>query len=223
MQVLAEALGRLDATGIGRDDHEVVPVQPELVLQVAREHRQRREMVEREVEVPLDLARVQVDRHDPVRARGRQQVGQELGADRLAREHLLVLPRVAVVRDYGRDPLGGRAFHRVDQDQLLHDRLVHGVGVRLDHEHVGAPHRFLGADVDLARTEPADHAGRDRDAEMFGDLLGQCGMRRAPEQHHPLLGDDLHLSAPPCLSPALRCRVASCRFPPRRHAACGSP
>ena len=67
-------------------------------------------MVEREVEVPLDLPRVQVDRHDPVGAGGREQVGHELGADRLARQPLVVLPRVAVVRDDRGDALAHARF-----------------------------------------------------------------------------------------------------------------
>ena len=68
MQVLAQALGGLDAAGVGRDDDDVLVVQAVLVAQVLREHRQRRQVVEREVEVALDLPRVQVDRDDPVRA-----------------------------------------------------------------------------------------------------------------------------------------------------------
>ena len=68
VEVLAELLGGLDAAGVGRDHDQVVAGKPELVLEVGRDQRQRREVVERHVEVALDLAGVQVDRHDPVGA-----------------------------------------------------------------------------------------------------------------------------------------------------------
>ena len=75
VQVLAQHLGGLDAAGVGRHDHQVVAVQPERVLQVVRQDRQRGQVVERRVEVPLDLPGVQVDRDDAVGA-GRRSAGR---------------------------------------------------------------------------------------------------------------------------------------------------
>ena len=54
-------------------------------------------MVDRAVEEALDLRGVQVDAHEPVGARGLEQVGDEAGGDRLAAAVLLVLPGVAIV------------------------------------------------------------------------------------------------------------------------------
>ena len=83
MEVLAELLRRLDPAGVGRDDDQVVAVQPDLVLEVVREDRQGRQVVEWEVEVPLDLSRVEVDRDHAVGAGGGEEVRDQLGADRL--------------------------------------------------------------------------------------------------------------------------------------------
>ena len=72
----------------------------ELALHVLEEHRHGEQVVDRAVEEALDLRGVQVDRHDPVGARGLEQVGDEAGGDRLAAAALLVL---AGVRVEGRD------------------------------------------------------------------------------------------------------------------------
>src|SRR5512132_2855761 len=192
VQVLAELLGGLDPAGVGSDDHDVVAVQPERVLQVAGQQRERREVVERSVEEPLDLPAVQVDRHDAVRPGGAEQVRDELRADRLAGHGLLVLTGVAVVRHHRGDPLGARALHGVDHDQLFDDRLVHGLVMGLHDEHVGAAYRLLGTEVDLARREASDLPLTDRDAEVVGDLARERRMDGARVEHHPLLGHDLH-------------------------------
>ena len=149
VEILAELLRRLDPAGVGGDHDQVVAGKPELVLQVGGDQRQRGEVVEGTVEVALDLAGVQVDRHDPVGARDPQHVGDQFRADRLARQRLLVLPGVAVVRHDRGDALGARALHRVDDDDLLHDRLVDRLEVRLHDEDVGAADRLIGPEVDL--------------------------------------------------------------------------
>ena len=209
VQVLAELLGGLDATGVGSHDHDVVAVKPEGVLEVVRKQRERGEVVERGVEEALDLSAVQVDRHATVRAGRAEQVGHELRGDRLAGERLLVLPGVAVVRDHGRDALRARALHRVDHDELLDDRLVHGLVVGLHDEHIGAAHRLLRTEVDLARREPADLPLADGDAEVVGDLVRERRVDGARVEHHPLLGHDLHaqrLLVPRRCSASLRSR-----------------
>ena len=85
VEVLAELLRGLDPTGVWSDDHDVVPVQPQLVLQIRREQRQCGQVIEGGVEEPLDLPAVEVDRHDTVGTGRAEHVGDELRADRLAR------------------------------------------------------------------------------------------------------------------------------------------
>ena len=107
-------------------------------------------MIDREVEEPLDLAGVEIDGDDAIGPGSREAVGNQLRGDRLPGQGLLVLPRIAVVRDHCRDALRRRALERIDHDQLLHDRLVHGGPMRLDDVRVGASGALRRSDVDLA-------------------------------------------------------------------------
>ena len=65
-----QPLRHLDPACVRGHHHEVR--QPELGLEVVLQQRQRGEVVERNVEEPLDLSAVQVHRHDPVGAGGGQ-------------------------------------------------------------------------------------------------------------------------------------------------------
>ena len=68
LEPVGETPGELAAARVGRDDHRVAV---DVVLQVLRDHRHRREVVDRVVEEALDLAGVQVDGDDAIRARRR--------------------------------------------------------------------------------------------------------------------------------------------------------
>jgi hypothetical protein len=74
---------------VGRDHHQLALL---VLADVVSQHRQRGQVVDRPVEEALDLAGVQVDGDDPVRTGDIQQVGHQLGGDRLTRAALLVLP-----------------------------------------------------------------------------------------------------------------------------------
>jgi hypothetical protein len=89
---LTEPLGDLDASRVRGHDDDVLLRQAGLVRDVVGDERECRQVIEREVEVPLDLAAVQVDGHHAVRAGDRDEVGEELRGDGLARHLLLVLP-----------------------------------------------------------------------------------------------------------------------------------
>ena len=116
----ANCPGALGEPEVG-DDDAVVELHVE---EVAAEHVDRGELVDRDVEEPLDLALVEVHRQHPVGAGDGDHVGDEAGGDRDARLVLLVGAAVGVVRDHRRDPPGGRPLEGVDHDQELHDRLV---------------------------------------------------------------------------------------------------
>ena len=68
----------------------------------------REEVIDRDVEESLDLAGVQVQRHDPVGARAFEQAGDQLGGDRHAAFHLPVLAPVAVIGQDRGDAFRGR-------------------------------------------------------------------------------------------------------------------
>ena len=97
---LGEGARALDAAGVRRDDGQRVEAR---VADRVEEDRRREEVVDRDVEEALDLGGVQVDAEHAVGARGRDQVGDQLGGDRDARLVLPVLPGVAVVREDRRD------------------------------------------------------------------------------------------------------------------------
>ena len=106
--------------------------------QVIDDHRRREQVIDRDVEEPLDLRLVQIHRQHPIRAGRAQQVGHQLRRDRHARLVLAILPRVAVVRNHRRDPRRRRAAERVDHDAQLDEVLVDRRARRLDDEHVRA-------------------------------------------------------------------------------------
>ena len=85
-------------------------------------------MVHRNIEESLNLRCVQIDQQGPVRTGRTQQIRHQLGRNRHARPVLAVLPCVAVVRHYNRNPAGRCALQRVDHDQQFHQVLIHGVG-----------------------------------------------------------------------------------------------
>src|SRR5262249_13349933 len=78
------------AADVRRDHHELREI--EALLDVAYHHRRRVEVVGRDVEEALDLAGMQVERHDAIGASVRDQVGDELRRDGGARPGFAVLP-----------------------------------------------------------------------------------------------------------------------------------
>ncbi len=121
------------AADIRRDHDQVLQV---FFLEIAHDHRRGVEMIDRDIEKPHQLLRVQIHRQHPVRSRRHDQVGNELGRDRDARLVLAVLAGIPEIRDHRRDPVRTRPPRRVDHDQQLHQMLVRRGGSRLDDEHV---------------------------------------------------------------------------------------
>ena len=203
VQDVGVALGHLDPARVGRHDHQILLAQGP---QVVHQHGHGGEMVDGAVEEALDLARVQVHRHQPLGPGRGEQVGQEPGRDGLPARGLAVLAGVAVERGHHRDALGRGPLGRVHHDELLHDHVVDGhglqLGVGLDDEHVEAPDRLAVADVDLAVGELVD-AGR---AQLHPQLLadGEGQVLAGPAGHHVQLfvGLQLHAHAAPPLMAA---------------------
>ena len=150
---------------------------------------------------PLDLAGVQVDGHDAVGTGGGEHVGDEARGDRLAPFGLAILARVPVEGRHRGDALGRRALRGVDHDQLLHQPIVDLVGVRLEHEHVGAADVLAVPAVDLAVRERRERDVAQRDVQVLCNLGRQLGVPAPGHQDQVLLGDELHW--PP---PSSRCR-----------------
>ena len=132
VQQLGERPGALGEAEVGHHDR-VLDV---LVAEVVRQHVDRGQLVDRDVEEALDLALVEVHRQDPVGAGDGDHVGDQAGRDRDARLVLLVRAAVGVERDDRGDPAGAGPLEGVDHDQQFHDRLVDRVAGRLDEEDV---------------------------------------------------------------------------------------
>ena len=144
--------GHLDAADIGRDDGQVGGVRMALA-EVADEHGLGVEVIDRDVEEPLDLRRVEVHGEHPVDAGGGEQVGDQLGGDRDARLVLAVLAGVAEKRHHGGDALGAGAARGIHHDEQLHQVVVGRRAGRLDDEDILAADVFVDLDEGLAVRE----------------------------------------------------------------------
>ena len=108
------------------------------------------QVVHRNVEEALDLGGVQVHGQHPVRARGGEHVGHQLGGDGVAGLGLAVLAGIAEVGDDGGDAAGGGAACSASIMMSSSMRLsLTGRAGGLDHEHVAAADRLVQGDGDL--------------------------------------------------------------------------
>ena len=131
------------------------------------------QIVHRNVEEALDLGGVQVHGQHPVRARGGEHVGHQLGGDGVTGLGLAVLPGIAVVGDDRGDAAGGGALQRVDHDEQLHEIVVHRGAGGLDHEHVAAADRLVQGDENLPVGEGTDLRLAQFGSHQLADLLRQ--------------------------------------------------
>ena len=118
-------------------------------LDVGEHEGLRVEVVDGEVEEALDLAGVQVHGDDVVAAGDGEHVGDELGCDGRTALVLFVHARVGVARDDGGDAAGGGALARGDEDEELHEVVVHVAAGRLEDEDVLVTDRLGDLHVDL--------------------------------------------------------------------------
>src|SRR5437899_1067528 len=207
-QLVGDRLGPPAAARVGRDDREVLQVER---VQVVGDDPVRREVVRRHVEESLDGLGVEVEQQQPVGAGQRDEVGDQLRGDRLTRLGLAFLAGVAVVRDDRGDSPGRGPAKRVEDDEELHQVLVHRRRRRLDDEHVVAAHRVLDLDVDLAVGEAAQARVGELDVEDLGDAGGQFGVRAA--------GDELERPPRRGLLPG----ELDCAGQPTDHSVCSPP
>ena len=134
-------------------------------------------MVDRDVEEPLDLLRVQVDGEHAVGSGGGEHVRDEFRGDGHAGLVLAVLTGVAEVGQHGGDAGGARAAGGVDHDQQLHQIVVGPVAGRLDQKGVGAADILLKLREDLAVGKVRDVDFAKVDAKVVGNLLRKLRMR----------------------------------------------
>lgn len=98
------ACSPLRASRIRTHNHTIPDIQ--ILPDPPQRARLRIQIIDRDVEKPLDLTRVQIHRDDMVAPGRLQHIGHQLRRDGRPALVLLVLPRVGEVRDHGRDASG---------------------------------------------------------------------------------------------------------------------
>ena len=139
-------LGEFRASGVRRDDNRIREL---LRFEIIHDGRRGSQMFHRDVKKALNLSDVQVDGHDAICARSRQQIGDKPRADRLASRGFSILTRVAVIRDDGGQLTRGRSTECVEHNAQFHEVFVDGSTRRLDDEDIRAANALLDLYVRL--------------------------------------------------------------------------
>jgi hypothetical protein len=156
---------------------ETITKSPEVGPQVSGQERNGGEVVNGAVEKPLDLARVEVDRHYPFGARGHEEISDHPRCYWLAAPRLAVLAGVPITGANRCDPLGGRSLGSVNHDPLLHQQVVDGTAatgvMRLQYENVGATYRLAETGTNFPVREVNKLARANFDPEVPSDVGSQ--------------------------------------------------
>ena len=168
---------------VGRGDDQVGDL---LLAEVFDEHRHGVEVIDRDLEEPLDLRAVQVHGQDPVGPGGLDAIGTDAGPDRDPGLVLLVALGVGEEGDDRRDLGGAGALERVDPEEQLDEVVVDRVIGPLDDEDVAAADVLEHADEDVPFAEDVRLRPRELDSQVAADRLSQRGARTA--------GEDLQLA-----------------------------
>lgn len=132
--------------------------------------------------LPLDLGRVDLHSHEAVRTCALQHLNHAAGRNGVALPAPTVLARVSEVGHDDADSAAVRALGRVDEQRELHEVVCLGAGQRLDDDDILAPHRLQDFDMLLAVRELGRGQLDQRDAQLFGDLLGEPTVRPSSQQ-----------------------------------------
>ena len=136
---LAELVGLLAEADVGRGHDQVGDL---LGAEVIDQDGHRVEVVDGDLEEPLDLGAVQVHRQDAVGPRRLDAIGADPSPDRDPRLVLLVPLGVGEIGDDRRDLRRAGALERVDPEEQLDEIVVDRVIGPLDDEDVAAAARF---------------------------------------------------------------------------------
>jgi hypothetical protein len=107
------------------------------------------QVVDRDVEKPLDLIGVQVHGDDMITSSNGEHIRHQLGCDWSPRLVLLVHPGIRETGDHSGDPPGRRPLAGGGEDEKFHEVIVNVVGTRLDDENVFVSNRLCYFDIDL--------------------------------------------------------------------------
>ena len=192
-----QPLGKLTRTGdgaqIGGNDGDLLAGEVlELFDKIGGQNGGAHQVIHRDIEEALNLCHMEVHAEDTVGTGDRDEIGHQLGGDRIAGLGLSILAGVAVVGNDGGDAAGGSALEGIDHDEQLHQIIIDGAAGGLDNEHIGAADRFLDGDGDFAIGKRADGAAAQRQAHGGGDVLRQLFVGIAGEDLDVFSVDTFH-------------------------------
>ena len=157
-----------DTAEVRRDDDDIVKL---LGAEVIRDDRSSCQVIDWDVEEALDLAGMEVNRHDAGDTSRRHEVRHELRRDWLAAARLAVLTCIGVIRDDSRDAVCRSALAGICHDQELHEVVVDRIRRRLNDEDILATDALADHDLRLTVVEMTDICIAEVDADMVGNLL----------------------------------------------------
>src|SRR5882724_6886283 len=144
-------------------------------------------MVYRNVEISLDLRRMQIERQRTASTRSFEQVCDQLRGDRNAWLVFAILARITVIRQHGGDSPGGSAFEGVNHEQKFQQVVVHRIMAGLNDKYVRATHIFQNLKIYFAITEAAEHRFAQRHVQMLTDGVRQHRVRSSGKNFEALV------------------------------------
>ena len=163
---------------IRRNDNEIV--QRNLLVQhITAQNGNCRQIIDRNIEVALNLCRMQINRNDTVRTRNLQKIRNQLRRNRLMRIRLTILTRISVVWHDDVDFTGTCTLQRIDADKDFHQMLGHRRACTLNNEDRTSAHRLLRRNHDFAVCEVFYLDAAQRQTQFLGNACRK--IRRAGE------------------------------------------
>jgi hypothetical protein len=144
-------------------------------------------VINRDVEVALNLRGMKIERKGAAGAGGFKKIGDELGRYRNAGLVLAVLARVAVVRKHSGDAPGGGAFERIDHEKQFKKMIIDRKGAGLDNENIRATDIFEDLKINLAIAEAAEQGFAEGHVEVPANGFRQRGVGGPGEDFETLV------------------------------------
>ena len=130
-------------------------------------------MIDGNVEETLDLRRVEIHAEHAINASSDDEICDELRSDRHATFIFAILSRVAVVGDHRGDSLGACALQAVDEDEQLHQVVVHRLAGAEHDIDVAAAHIFINFHQRFAVRKSHDGGETNRQLKVRADACGE--------------------------------------------------
>ncbi len=151
-------------------------------------------MIHRNIEISLNLRRVQIQRQHTAGAGCLQQIRNQLRRNRDPWPVLTILPCIRVIRNHRRDPPCRGPLERINHQQQLHQIEIDGRAARLHHKHIRAAHIFQNLIPRLAVAELPVLRLAQRYAHELANGFGQRQIRSTAEDLEFVVGQNFPLS-----------------------------